>query len=795
MTPDGQRGLTTSEVAERAARGHRNVTTDENRRTFADIVRANVLTRFNAILGTLLVVVLATGEYPDALFGIVLVTNALVGIVQETRAKVTLDRLAVVSAPRARVVRDGAVTEIPVEEIVVDDVIEAASGDAVPVDGAVLTADGLEVDESLLTGESDPLHKDVGDEMLSGSFVVAGGGRFVATAVGDDAYAARLAKEAKRFATVHSELRSGTDTILKVATWVIAPVGVLLLISQLRSASSTGEALRGSVAGVGAIIPEGLILLTSVAFAVGVIRLGRRNALIQELAAVEVLARVDVVCVDKTGTLTQGTLRVSEVELVGDIPEPRVSAALAALAAADERPNASLLAIAETGADPGWTLEQAVPFSSGRKWGGATFVEHGSWVLGAPDVLLAADDPLQRTVGEKAASGARVILLATATSPLGNGTPSGAVPVALIGLEEDIRAEAPDTIAFFREQGVEIKIISGDHPSTVGAVAERVGVPGGDAPIDARSLPEDLVELGQVLESSAVFGRVQPHQKRAMVRALQQRGHVVAMTGDGVNDVLALKDADMGVAMGSGSGASRGVAQLVLLDDSFASLPSVVAEGRRVIANVERVANLFVTKSVYAALLAVAVGIAQLPFPFFPRHLTIISSLTIGIPAFFLALAPNDRRSRPGFVGRVARFAVPAGAVAAVATFTGYAVAGREAGVTLVQERTSAVIVLFLVAMWVLVILARPFNEWKSALLGAMALTFLVTLATPGIREIFDLSLPPLVLTLAVVGVAAMAIGVLELSWQGVEWWRRRSSTGPDDDHHHPALTRRRSPG
>ncbi|HVM52997.1 MAG TPA: HAD-IC family P-type ATPase [Acidimicrobiales bacterium] len=794
MTPDGQRGLTSSEVAERAARGHRNVTTDENRRTFADIVRANVLTRFNAILGTLLVVVLATGEYPDALFGIVLVTNALVGIVQETRAKVTLDRLAVVSAPRARVVRDGAVTEIPVEEIVVDDVIEAASGDAVPVDGAVLTADGLEVDESLLTGESDPLHKDVGDEMLSGSFVVAGGGRFVATAVGDDAYAARLAKEAKRFATVHSELRSGTDTILKVATWVIAPVGVLLLISQLRSASSTGEALRGSVAGVGAIIPEGLILLTSVAFAVGVIRLGRRNALIQELAAVEVLARVDVVCVDKTGTLTQGTLRVSEVELVGDIPEPRVSAALAALAAADERPNASLLAIAETGSDPGWTLEQAVPFSSGRKWGGATFVEHGSWVLGAPDVLLAADDPLQRTVGEKAASGARVILLATATSPLGNGTPSGAVPVALIGLEEDIRAEAPDTIAFFREQGVEIKIISGDHPSTVGAVAERVGVPGGDAPIDARSLPEDLVELGQVLESSAVFGRVQPHQKRAMVRALQQRGHVVAMTGDGVNDVLALKDADMGVAMGSGSGASRGVAQLVLLDDSFASLPSVVAEGRRVIANVERVANLFVTKSVYAALLAVAVGIAQLPFPFFPRHLTIISSLTIGIPAFFLALAPNDRRSRPGFVGRVARFAVPAGAVAAVATFTGYAVAGREAGVTLVQERTSAVIVLFLVAMWVLVILARPFNEWKSALLGAMALTFLVTLATPGIREIFDLSLPPLVLTLAVVGVAAMAIGVLELSWQGVEWWRRRSSTGPDDDHH-PALTRRRSPG
>ncbi len=772
--PDTAPGLTAAEVEDRTRRGLRNVTTDDNRRTFADIVRANLLTRFNAILGGLLLVVFATGEYHDALFGIVLVVNALVGIVQETRAMRTLDRLQVVSAPRARVVRDGAVVEIAVEDVVRDDVLDVSTGDALPVDGTVLTETGLEIDESLLTGESDPVAKEPGDRVLSGSFVTAGQGRFVATAVGDDAYAARLAKEAKQFTVVHSELRAGTDRILKVATWVIVPVGILLLISQLRSSSSVNEALRSSVAGVGAIIPEGLVLLTSVAFALGVIRLGRRQALIQELAAVEVLARVDVVCVDKTGTLTQGTLRVSGIEVVGDSVRDEVVAVLGALVAVEEHPNASLLAIADVGPDPQWTVTATVPFSSARKWSGATFAGRGTWLLGAPDVLLEGSHSLRGRVDALAATGARVILLARSDGVLGEGLPTGVVPVALVCLEEQVRPEAAATVDYFRQQGVTLMVISGDHPATVGAVAVAVGIPGGDAPVDARSLPEDVVGLGQALAASSVFGRVQPRQKRAMVQALQRQGHVVAMTGDGVNDVLALKEADMGVAMGSGSGATRSVAQLILLDDSFASLPAVVAEGRRVIGNIERVANLFVTKSVYAALLAIAVGFTTLPFPFFPRHLTIISSLTIGIPGFFLALAPNDRRTRPGFVSRVAHFAVPAGTVAAVATFSGYAIAGQEAGVSLVQERTCAVIVLFLVALWVLVILARPLNEWKAALLGAMAAAFLVTLATPGIREAFDMKLPPLVVTLAVIGVAAIAVALLELSWELVEWWRRR---------------------
>lgn len=771
---DPARGLTKAEVLDRAKRGLLNVTTDDNRRTFEDIVRANILTRFNAILGSLLAVVLLTGEYRDALFGVVLVVNALIGIVQETRAMQTLDRLAVVSAPRARVVRDGTVAEIAVEDVVRDDVLDVSTGDALPVDGIVLTEAGLEIDESLLTGESDPVAKERGDRVLSGSFVTAGQGRFVATEVGDAAYAARLAKEAKQFTVVHSELRAGTDRILKVATWVIVPVGILLLISQLRSSSSISEALRSSVAGVGAIIPEGLVLLTSVAFALGVIRLGRRQALIQELAAVEVLARVDVVCVDKTGTLTQGTLTVSGIEVVGDMGHDDVVTVLGALVAAEERPNASLVAMADVGPDPQWTVDAAVPFSSARKWSGATFAGRGSWLLGAPDVLLQGSHPLRGRVEALASSGARVILLARTHEALGERPPSVVEPVALVCLEEQVRPEAAATVEYFRQQGVAVMVISGDHPATVGAVAVKVGIRGGDAPVDARSLPDDLGALGKALEASSVFGRVQPRQKRAMVQALQRRGHVVAMTGDGVNDVLALKEADMGVAMGSGSGATRSVAQLILLDDSFASLPAVVAEGRRVIANIERVANLFVTKSVYAALLALAVGVATLPFPFFPRHLTIISSLTIGIPGFFLALAPNDRRNRPGFVSRVAHFAVPAGTVAAVATFSGYAIAGQEAGVSLVEERTCAVIVLFLVALWVLVILARPLNEWKAVMLASMAVAFLVTLATPGLREYFELEMPPLIVTLAVIGVAAIAVAVLELSWELVEWGRRR---------------------
>ena len=778
---DAALSLTTAEAAERRAQGLGNVSTDDARRTVGDIVRANVLTRFNAILGSLLVVVLLTREYRDALFGIVLVTNAVVGIGQELRAKRTLDRLAVLSAPTASVLRDGAVQEMEPAELVQGDVVQITSGDQLLVDGVVRTSAGLEVDESLISGESEPVARGPGDLVRSGSFVVAGEGRFEATAVGDDAYAVRLTKEAQRFATTRSELRAGTDVILRIGTWALVPTAALLVVSQLRLGEhvSVSESLRSSVAGVGAMIPEGLILLTNVAFAVGVIRLGRRHALVQELAAVEVLARVDVVCVDKTGTLTDGQLVVDHVEALPDGDEATALAALGAIAASDAHPNTSLRSIGAIAPDPGWALEGRVAFSSARKWSAARFHERGWWLLGAPDVLLAAGDPALARVEEAAGEGFRVLLLARADGNDDEPRAETAAPIALVVLAERLRPDAADTLEFFRREGVIVKVISGDHAATVGAVSGRVGVLGADDPVDARGLPEDLDDLGEALERSSVFGRVQPHQKRAMVWALQRRGHVVAMTGDGVNDVLALKEADLGVAMGSGSDATRAVAQVVLLDSSFAALPAVLAEGRRVIANIERVANLFVTKSVYAFLLAVAVGIAGVPFPFLPRHLTIVSSLTIGIPAFFLALAPNAQRAHPGFVGRVARFALPAGTVAATATFAGYATAGTLLGETLAQERTAALMILFLVSMWVLFILARPVNGWRTALLSAMGATFVAVLALPATREFFELSLPSTRAGATIAVVTGAAVVLLEAGWRLSSRWSATSPRPP----------------
>jgi cation-transporting ATPase E len=645
-------GLTEVEVAERVARGQVNDVPVTPSRTIAEIVRANVFTRFNALLGAMLVVILIVGPIQDALFGGVLIANTLIGIVQELRAKRTLDRLAVLTAPKARTVRDGRMQEREVSAVVLDDVLELQPGDQVVVDGEVLAALGLELDESLLSGESEPVGKSPGDEVLSGSFVAAGSGWYRATRVGRDAYATQLAEEARRFTLTRSELRSGIDRILQIVTWLIVPTAGLLVISQLRSDASVRDALRGSVAGTVAMVPEGLVLLTSIAFAVGVVRLARRRVLVQELPAVEVLARVDVVCVDKTGTLTEGHLAVEAVEglAVGLEHEE----ALGALAAADPHPNATLRAIGERFPRPseGWRDVGAVPFSSARKWSATAFEGRGTWVLGAPDVLLDGlrrEDPLARRIETLAEAGRRVVLLSRSGQPLdGDVLPDELTPVALVVLGDRIRETAADTLRYFAEQDVQVKVISGDDPRTVAAIAGHLGLSDPSGAVDARALPSDPEALRELLDEHVLYGRVTPQQKRAMVGALQAQGHVVAMTGDGVNDVLALKDADLGIAMGAGSSATRAVAQLVLLDSTFDALPNVVAEGRRVLGNIERTSNLYLTKTVYAMLLAIGVGVVGRPFPFLPRHLTLIGALTIGIPSFFLALAPNtDSPCRP----------------------------------------------------------------------------------------------------------------------------------------------------
>lgn len=755
-------GLTPAEVDERVAAGQVNDIPAAPSRTVRQIVRANVLTRFNALLGGMLVVILIVGPIQDALFGGVLIANAVIGIVQELRAKRTLDRLAVLTAPRARIVRDGSVAEHPVSAVVQDDVLELQPGDQVVVDGEVLEAQGLELDESLLSGESEPVEKHAGDEALSGSFVAAGSGRYRATRVGREAYAVRLAEEARRFTLTRSELRAGIDRILRIVTWLIVPTATLVVISQLRSNASVHDALRGSVAATVAMVPEGLVLLTSIAFAVGVLRLARRRVLVKELPAVEVLARVDVVCVDKTGTLTEGRLAVEEVEaLVEGADHDR---ALAALAASDPHPNATLLAIQEAFPDApeGWRADATVPFSSARKWSAATFDGLGTWVLGAPDVLLEGAGPVARRAREQAEAGRRVVLLSRAQDgPNGEDLPRDLEPVAIVVLGDRIRESASETLRYFAEQDVEVKVISGDHPQTVASIAGHLGLTG--AAVDARDLPEDPAALAEALEASTVFGRVTPQQKRAMVEALRSRGHVVAMTGDGVNDVLALKDADLGIAMGSGSSATRAVAQLVLLDSTFDALPNVVAEGRRVLGNIERTSNLYVTKTVYAMLLAIGVGVLGRPFPFLPRHLTLIGALTIGIPSFFLALAPNAERARPGFLRRVLRFTVPAGTLAAVATFLGYSLAIEEPGVRLAQARTSATMVLCWIGFSILSIIAAPLTRARLALVWGMAVGFVGALLLPATKTFFALDPPPLIVWLAAFGIAGLVWSLARL--------------------------------
>jgi len=627
------------------------------------------------------------------------------------------------------------------------------------VDGETLEAAALEVDESLLTGEAEPVIKSPGDEVLSGSFVAAGNGRFRATRVGAQAYAAQLAEQGRRFSLTRSELRSGIDKILRIVTWLLIPTAALLVVSQLRSNASVRDAVRGSVAGTVAMVPEGLVLLTSVAFAVSVVRLAKRRVLVQELPAVEVLARVDVLCIDKTGTLTEGRLVVDEVELLGEDGVHRD--ALAALAAAEPHPNATLLAIREgfPHAPDGWLAASTVPFSSARKWSGADFGTKGTWVLGAPDVLLGSpdDDASLAKARAHAEAGRRVVLLGRTEATIGTDRrPERLVPVAFVILTDRVRETASTTLAYFARQGVQVKVISGDHPATVAAVAGRVGLPGADAPFDAKGLPEGGEELADVLETHAIFGRVTPQQKRAMVEALQFRGHVVAMTGDGVNDVLALKDADIGVAMGSGSSATRAVAQLVLLDSTFDAMPSVVGEGRRVLGNIERTSNLYVTKTVYAMLIALGVGVVGFEFPFLPRQLTLIGALTIGIPSFFLALAPNDERARPGFLARVLRFTIPAGSLAAIATFLGYVLAKQEPGISLAEARTAATMVLLYIGFLVLTIIAAPLTTWRLALVWAMPALFGLVMLFPATREFFALYPPPLIVWLASFGIAAL---------------------------------------
>lgn len=780
MSASAVAGLSDAEVAARVAEGKTNDVPTRAARSVSDIVRGNVFTRINAILGVLFIIVLSTGSVINGAFGLLIIANSAIGIIQELRAKQTLDKLAIVGQAKPLVRRQSGTGSVSLplapNEVVLDDIIELGPGDQIVVDGEILEESNLEVDESLLTGEADPIAKDAGDQVMSGSFVVAGSGAYRATKVGREAYAAKLAEEASKFTLVKSELRNGINKILQFITYLLVPAGALIIYTQLFTTDAGWrESVLRMVGALVPMVPEGLVLMTSIAFAVGVVRLGRKQCLVNELPAIEGLARVDVVCADKTGTLTENGMRVSDLK---KLDEQGVADVLAQLASDDARPNASMAAIAEAYTmPPGWSATATAPFKSATKWSGTSYAEHGNWVIGAPDVLLDPASPVAEEAEQIGAKGLRVLLLGSSDRAVDDADAPGTVtPAALVVLEQRVRPDARDTLDYFASQKVSIKVISGDNAVSVGAVAGSLGLEG--ETMDARKLPDQPDELASTLEEYTTFGRVRPDQKRAMVHALQSRGHTVAMTGDGVNDVLALKDADIGVAMGSGSSASRAVAQIVLLDNRFATLPYVVGEGRRVIGNIERVSNLFLTKTVYSVLLAVLVGLAGLSaklfgsdpllFPFQPIHVTIAAWFTIGIPAFVLSLAPNNERARPGFVRRVMTSALPSGLVVGAATFTSYLLAyqGRAATETeQTQASTAALITLLVAAVWVLAVVARPYEWWRVALVAVSGAAYVVIFSIPFARELFILDPSNAAITSMALGVGLAGAAAVEVIW------------------------------
>lgn len=781
----GPDGLTDQQVQERLDANQVNATRQRTSRSYRHIFFTNIFTRFNALLSVVYIIILWVGAPQDSLFGMIIVLNTLIGITQELRAKWTLDRLALVMISQSRVVRNGQVRTIPTNKIVVDDVIELKVGDQVPVDGTVIQSNNLEVNESMVTGESEPVAKQAGDALYSGSFVAAGNGRMQTVHIGEQAYARRLANAVREFTLAKSELRRGINQILRYVTWLLVPTALLLFVTQLLYMQhGWRDALSSSAGGVANMVPDGLVLLTSVVMAIAVISLARRKVLIQELPAVEMLARVDVLCLDKTGTLTEGVMAVEDIlpiqnpDAHSETPAVDPKQVLGVFAQKQER-TSTLDAIGQACPAPTsgeWDIQESIPFSSARQWSSLTFDSKGTWILGAPEIVLTkqklALPTISSVINNLAVSGKRVLVLAYSKELINHTNRKSTLsipvsqPVALIIMQEKLRQGVKKTLQYFREQGVAIKIFSGDSPRTVESVAAAAGIPV-DHPQNDQPLPKNMDDLAKLVEQQNVFGRILPEQKKLMVKALQKRGHVVAMVGDGVNDVLAIKEADFSIAMGSGTDSSRGTAQLVLLDNNFMSLPAVIAEGRRIIANIERTANLFITKTAYIMIMALAVGLARTPFPFLPRHLSLLGVFTIGLPALFLSFVPNNTRAHPGFVSRVLRFSLPAGVMIAALTLIVFAITRQWEPANIVLARTSATLTLFGCGFAVLVLLAKPLTLGKKLFLAFMMVGMGLTIGLPSFRQFFSLAWPPL----PIWAIIALSVGICIIGLRQINRW------------------------
>lgn len=758
FNPGCEKGLTEEQAREREAQGLANGEPPTRTKSVKQILRDNFLTPFNLlnlILGGLIFI---AGSYKNMLFLGVAVFNTLIGTFQELQAKRTIDRLSLIASPLARVVRSGQERALPVHELVLDDVCILDTGNQVCADSVILRG-SCEVNESLITGESEPVEKREGDLLLSGSFLVSGSVRARVEHVGEENYAAAIVKSVKHPKRAVSEILTSVNRIIRFIGFALVPIGVLMFVKQVFF--SAQDFRHGLVATVGALVgmvPEGLVLLTSVVLAVSVLRLARHKALVQDLYSIETLARVDVLCLDKTGTLTEGSMQVDGFVPLSDVSEEELRAACAALAAVSAGTSPTLAALREgCGEAPGWQAEQAVPFSSSRKWSGASFTGRGSYVLGAAEFILRGSfcEVLDR-IAPYAETGSRVLLLAHAEAPFGEKElPASLQPIGLILLSDKIRENAAETLRYFAEQGVTLKVISGDSPATAASVAGKAGLPNASRFADASAMSDS--ELRAAAEDYAVFGRVTPEQKLLLVRELQSRGHTVAMTGDGANDVMALRESDCSVAMAEGSDAARAVSNVVLLDSDFANMPRVVREGRRSINNLQRSAALFLVKSIFSGVIAVCFLFLSAAYPFEPIQFTLINAVTIGIPSFFLALEPNKERIRGHFITNVLRGSLP-GAVAMTGGMLLLVTVSPLLGLDQRQLSTMAVCQTAFAGFLTLVKISLPYNAPRAVLTGTMTAAFVG--AAVLFPDLFSLSpltlpmaiaLPPLLLSAAAI--------------------------------------------
>ncbi|WP_252236818.1 cation-translocating P-type ATPase [Clostridium sp. CH2] len=736
-------GLSDKEVTERITEGKVNYIPKAPSRTLWQIIRANLFTSFNTINFILAIIVIIAGSPKNSIFAGVILVNTLIGIAQELRAKKTLEKLSVINEAYANVLRNGEVKKIPLEKIVLDDILYLDTGAQILADCEIISSVELEVDESMLTGESDSIIKYSDDKLFSGSFVVAGEAYAKVTSVGKETYASRLAEEAKKFKLINSELQNAINKIFRVIIWIIIPLSILLTVTQLMINNVTWQqASIGTVAGIIGMIPEGLVLLTSATFIVAIVKLAKYDTLVQELCSTEVLARVDVLCLDKTGTLTEGNLKLVDIKNISNIKSEDIDTVLAALIHNLPSNNATQKAILERYKESNNNLEctNKIVFSSKRKWGGATFKDLGTWVMGAPEIILNKEySDIKSLVDEEAAKGRRVLLLGKVKNNKLNHKLSGEIEAtALILIEDIIREQAPDVLDYFNKQDVEVKIISGDNPLTVSTVAKKAGVNGWENAIDARNLPENEEKFNEMIKNNTVFGRVTPHQKKRIVKSLQNLGHTVAMTGDGVNDVLALKESDCGIAMANGSDATKAVAQLVLLKSDFSALPKVVEEGRKQINNLERVAELFLSKTVYSIILALVFSLLFLPFPVLPIQMSLVGSCAIGIPAFFLALLPNEGGVKKGFLHRILTVSIPNGIFLALFTTLTFIIS-LYVGTSIEYSRTLALLMFAGVSMIILLKVSRPLTTFKFCLVVLMFGIVVIAFITPIGRVIFTL--------------------------------------------------------